>query len=207
MTARKKPAKAAKTTKRGTSRASAADRRRLFVEAMLTNGGNKRQAAIAAGYKEGRAADKAAERMSHDVAVIRELEARRAEVLEVAQQNTGMTVERILREVARLAMFDVRKLYDEAGNLKPVHLLDDDTAAAIASVEVDEIKVEGVYIGNTKKLKVFDKNSALEKAMKHLGQYDLDNEQKRPSGAQIGVLSVALDFDKVRARSRTAMSA
>ena len=35
--------------------------------------------------------------------------------------------------------------------------------------------------GRTTKLKVWDKNAALEKAMKHLGLYEKDNSQRAPN--------------------------
>ena len=40
-------------------------------------------------------------------------------------------VDRVLTEYAKLAFLDIRKAFDEDGNLKPIHELDDDTAAAI----------------------------------------------------------------------------
>jgi phage terminase small subunit len=163
-----------KRVKAGTSKASAAQRRALFVEAMTGNGGNKYQAAVAAGFPEGEAAKKAATRLSEDVRVREAIEKRRAE----AVAKAGLSVERTLLEVARLAYSDVRKLYKPDGSLIPVHELDDDAAATVASVEVDEIGMEGVVVGHTKKIKHWDKNSALEKAMKHLGLYEKDNAQR-----------------------------
>jgi phage terminase small subunit len=44
--------------------------------------------------------------------------------------------EKTLIEAARLAFSDIRKLFDENGNLKAVHELDDDTAGAIKKVKV-----------------------------------------------------------------------
>ena len=51
-------------------------------------------------------------------------------------------------------------------------------AAALASVEVDELREEGAVVGVTQKIKFWDKNSAIEKAMKHLGMFERDNAQK-----------------------------
>lgn len=160
--------------KAGTSAASAQQRKRLFALAFIENGGNKRAAAIAAGYKEGRAADKAGERLSQDVAVKALIEEARKEAVKTA----GLSVERTLQEVARVAYFDVRKLFKEDGTMKPAHELDDDTAAALSQIDVDEIVLDKVVVGHTRKIKVFDKNAALEKAMKHLGLYEKDNKQQ-----------------------------
>ena len=40
-----------------------------------------------------------------------------------------ITVERVLAEYAKLAFLDIRKAFDEKGHLKPIHQLDDETAA------------------------------------------------------------------------------
>lgn len=97
--------------------------------------------------------------------------------------NTGIaSASRVLLEASRLALFDPRKLFREDGTPKPINELDDDTAAALAGLEVVET-FEGsgndrVFVGYTKKYKVADKNSALEKLFKHHGLYEKDNNQK-----------------------------
>lgn len=191
-----------KKAKAGTSKASTAQRKALFVEAYITNGGNATEAAIAAGFTKRSAGSR-----GHELVKDREISAaisqRKAEALESAKEITGLSIERTLREVARVAYFDVRKLYDEDGRLRKVHELDDDTAAGLASVEIDEIGIEGVVIGHTKKVKVWDKNAALEKAMKHLGQYELDNAQKpAPAIHLAGVKSVK--FEPLKGRGKSA---
>lgn len=97
--------------------------------------------------------------------------------------NTGVaSAARVLLEASRLATFDPRKLFREDGKPKPVNELDDDTAAALAGIDVVE-EFEGSgddrrFVGYTKKYKVADKNSALEKLFKHHGLYEIDNRQK-----------------------------
>lgn len=175
--ATKKKGKAKARPKAGTSKASAVQRRTLFIDAYLANGENGTQAAVTAGYKPGRAAEKAAQRMSQDVVVRAALDARR----ESLKEKSGLSVERTLREVRRLAYADIRKLYNDDGSLKLPTELDDDAAAMVSAFEVDEL-FEGTgkdreQIGYTKKAKLHDKNSALEKAMKFHGLYEKDNEQ------------------------------
>lgn len=108
-----------------------------------------------------------------------------ARVSEIRERitNTGIaSASRVLLEASRLALFDPRKLFREDGTPKPINELDDDTAAALAGLEVVET-FEGsgndrVFVGYTKKYKVADKNSALEKLFKHHGLYEKDNNQK-----------------------------
>src|SRR3990167_848423 len=171
-----------KHVKAGTSKEAAAMRKVLYAEAFVENGGHKHDAAVTAGYKPGRAADKAAERLSQDVAVQQLIVDRRASAIKAAEIETGLTVNGILREVRRLATNDPRKLFDKDGRMLEVHELDDDTAACISSVEIEE-QFEGRgeekhSVGFLKKLKLWDKNSALEKGMKHLGLFEKDNSQK-----------------------------
>lgn len=97
--------------------------------------------------------------------------------------NAGIaSAERVLLEASRIATFDPRKLFKDDGSPKPIMELDDDTAAALAGLDIHE-EYEGsgndrVFIGYAKKYKVADKNSALEKLFKHHGLYELDNKQK-----------------------------
>jgi phage terminase small subunit len=89
-----------------------------------------------------------------------------------------VSAERVIREVAALAFSDVRKMFNDDGALKKIHELDDATAASIASIEVDEIYSGDKIIGVTKKIKMWDKNSAQERLCKHLGLFREDNSQK-----------------------------
>lgn len=109
------------------------------------------------------------------------IEARTREIQEKLQQNTEITKERVLRELGRLAFFDLRKLYKEDGTLKAPHELDDDTAAALASIETEEL-FEGrgesrEHVGTLRKVKAFNKAEAIRDAMKHLGLFEKHNKQ------------------------------
>ena len=159
-------------TKAGTSKRSAEDKKRLFVEVYLSNGGNATDAALAVGYKKAGAGVQGC-RMLKDAKVQAILSKRTGEVFDTFQ----ITTERTLRELARLAYSDIRKLFNEDGSMKAINELDDDTAAAIASIETDEIRVDGTVVGYTRKIKLNDKRGALDMAMKHRGLYELDNEQ------------------------------
>lgn len=109
----------------------------------------------------------------------------RTRVKEIQAEHANrlsITHERVLLEIARLALFDPRNLFRADGTPKPINELDDNTAAAIAGLEVlEEFEGSGEdrkFIGYTKKYKVADKNAALEKLAKHLGLYERDNKQK-----------------------------
>lgn len=86
-------------------------------------------------------------------------------------KRTEITQDRVLKERARLAFFDVRKLLDNAGNPLPIQALDDDTAAAIAGLDVVTIGNAEAGEGQILKIKWADKSAHLTALEKHLGMY------------------------------------
>jgi phage terminase small subunit len=83
-----------------------------------------------------------------------------SEAEERALGKARLSTERVLRELARAIFADPRKLYDEKGRLKPIHSLDDDTAAAVASLDVDAMVGTGPQrraIGGITKVRFVDK--------------------------------------------------
>lgn len=160
---------------RGLTRRNAA-----FVAAFLKCR-NATQAAISAGYSEGSARQQGA-RLMANADIRAEIDAHQAEVLERAKQETGVSLERTLVEIARIAFFDPRRLFGQDGEPLPITELDDETAAVIAGLDVLE-EWEGVgenrrLVGHVKKWKLSDKKGALDMLMKHLGGYEVDNKQK-----------------------------
>ena len=177
----KKKALAKPRVKAGTSKAAAAARRVAVAHAYIVNGRNWTQAAVTAGYKPGRAAEKAGERASKDVVV----QGLIAEATKKAAQASYLQVELTLREISRAAYFNPKKLYDEAGHLIPVHNLPDEVAAALHSLEeLEEFEGHGDgrrKVGTIKKVRWLNKLDALEKAMRYHGLYKEDNQQRGES--------------------------
>jgi len=104
------------------------------------------------------------------------------EKTDAVAEQADITQERVLKEVARIGLFDARKLFDGAGNPLPITELDDDVAAAIAGIKVREIPIgDDGKLATITEYKIADKNSALEKLMKYLGAYEKDNAQKAKS--------------------------
>jgi len=129
---------------------------------------NGKQAAIRAGYTVRRAEVTASELLSN-----RKVSEAVTEMMAKREQRTEITQDRVLQELARIAFFDPRKLLRPDGTPKPIQELDDDTAAAVCGLDVTE-EFEGSgddrkFVGNTKKFKISDKNTALTNAMRHLG--------------------------------------
>lgn len=128
---------------------------------------NATQAAIRAGYSSKTAGEQAV-RLLGNVKVSEALQ----KALEARQKRTQVTADRVLLELARLGLSDVRKLFDENGNLKKIQELDDDAAACVSSVKVvEKAGGDGDQLLWVKEVKLWDKNSALEKIGKHLKMF------------------------------------
>jgi phage terminase small subunit len=108
------------------------------------------------------------------------------------QEKTGITQERVLQAYAAVAFSDIRKFYNEDGTLKKITDLDDDSSAAMAGMEIEELfegsGMDRFQVGVTKKIKRWDKVKALDSLAKHLGMFEVDNKQK----SQITVIDVVV---------------
>lgn len=104
--------------------------------------------------------------------------------LKEQQKRTEITADDTLRETARVAFSDIRKLFNEDGSMKSIHELDEATAAAVSGVDLIVQKSMQGEDGNevllgVKKIKLWDKVSALEKLGKH---FKLFVERKEVTG-------------------------
>jgi phage terminase small subunit len=174
--------------KRGTSKAAAAQRKRLFAEKFLALGENWTQAAIAIGHKPGSAAEKAGHRASKDVQVQALIAEGRVRAVAAAKA----TSDEVLISAARQMRFDARKLVDDKGKKKALHQIDDDTALAIDAVEIDGVKIR------------VNRAAAREQLMRHLGLFEADNRQQPAPVLKVGKLTARLSFDNVRSRAKAA---
>jgi len=125
--------------------------------------------------KKEEAAAASASKLLRNPKVSKYLHERTEEIATKVIEKTDITVERVLREYAKLGFFDARKLFNKDGSPVDITELDDDTAAAIVGVDVLEAW-EGrgknrTFIGYIKKYKVADKKGALDSIAKYLGMF------------------------------------
>lgn len=154
----------------------------------LARGLSASEAYVAAGYKESRSA---ASRLSTNVNV----EARVAELVNKGAEKAEATVERVLKELSRIGFSDLRRAFDVNGRLLRPEEWDDDTAAAIASVEVVTRNIGDGEVEHVHKIKVWDKNSALEKIAKHLGMFIERVEHAGKDGGPLVINIAGRDAD------------
>jgi len=136
---------------------------------------NATQAAIRAGYSP-RTANEQAARLLAKVSVRSYIDQRMAEL----SRRTGVTQERIIRELARIAFLDPTRVI----NMGTAELADDaseDDRAAIAAVKVKRIPTEAGE-GVEREIKLHDKIRALELLGKRFGMF-IDRQQVEVQGA------------------------
>ncbi|MGH6629014.1 MAG: terminase small subunit [Burkholderiales bacterium] len=158
----------------GTSKKAAAERESRFVNAYIGNGENATRAYMDV-YGSTNTGSAAVEghKLLKRPKVAAMLERRRAEL----RRKFGLTSDRVIYELARVSYFNPKRLVDQNGKAIPLHRLDDDTAAALASIEVTETEVKGkgtnkVITTRCLKGRPFNKPIALEKSIKILHLYE-----------------------------------
>lgn len=155
---------------------------------------NGKEAAIRAGYSA-----RSAYRIAHELLQRPVVSAAMTAAMAARAERTGITVDRVLRELARVAFFDPRRLLNADGTPKQISDLDDDTAAALAGMDVTEewagTGADRVMVGVTKKFKLPNKVEALALAMKHLGMLREKVEVSGPNGGPIPVARQLSDAD------------
>ncbi len=80
-----------------------------------------------------------------------------------------ITPGRVLAEEARIAFADPRAVYGPDGEPLPPHRLDEDTARALAAMEVVESTTKSGETTVRRKYKFWDKRAALDRLARHLG--------------------------------------
>ncbi|KZL02196.1 Terminase small subunit [Pseudovibrio sp. Ad5] len=132
---------------------------------------NATQAAIRSGYSEKTAYKIGAENLSKPQI---------QERISVAQNERSERVQvdgdRVLQELAKIGFSDLRKLFTPAGHLLPPDQWPEDVSGAISSLKVitkpgEEDKDGNKTVEHVHEIKLWDKNSALEKIAKHLGMF------------------------------------
>lgn len=84
------------------------------------------------------------------------------------EERTEVTQDRVIKELANIAFFNIKNVYSKVGELKNIEDIEEETARAIASVKVLQQK-------ETTEIKTWDKVKALELLGKHIGMFKETN--------------------------------
>ena len=138
------------------------DKQKRFVEEYLIDL-NATQAAIRAGYSP-KTANEQGNRLLTNVSVQTELNKQMAK----RSRRTGVTQDRVVRELAKIAFLDMTQVVDDHGRIK-----DDATPEDRACIESIKYKSSSGDQGESveREVKVASKLKALELLGKHLGMY------------------------------------
>jgi len=110
----------------------------------------------------------------HAILNLKVVKNRIQELWNEAAEEVGVTPQRVLQEISRVAFASIRDIYDDQGNPIPMHELDDDTAATIVGVDIetkwerDSPASDNVSPVVTKKIRRADKMAALSILAKHV---------------------------------------
>lgn len=123
---------------------------------------NATQAAIRAGYSE-----KSAKEIGCQNLTKLNIQKKISELKKEHSERTGITIDRILNGLASIAFSDIRKLFLN-GSLVPVQEWDDETAAAVAGLDVVTVSKGEGEVEYVAKVKTNDRLRALDKLYNHL---------------------------------------
>lgn len=102
------------------------------------------------------------------LAWVKQDEERETALVMAETAGSRVMVKHILEELKRIGLVDIRRAYNEQGALKPMAEIPTEVAAAIVSVETEEMLVGGELVGQIRKVKFSDKLRALELLGKNL---------------------------------------
>ncbi len=123
-------------------------------------------------YNAGGMTDKQCDEEACKLAASPKISQRLAELISGLQERNTITREKVMAEYAKLAFFDPRKLFRADGTPKDITELDDQTAAALAGLDVRETVVgDGEDLCRILKYKLADKKGALDSISKILGMF------------------------------------
>jgi len=154
---------------------------------------NGTQASIRAGYSPGSASEQGAELLAHS-SVRAHIDRRLAE----ASKRTGVNVDRVIRELARISFASPARVIANDGSIM-VDASEDDLAA-IQSIKVKTTKGKN---GTTveREVRFYDKNKSLELAGKHIGMFIERKELTINNNFDVTKLSteeIRIELDKQR---------
>jgi len=151
-------------------------KQKMFVQEYLIDL-NATQAAIRAGYSK-----RTAKVMGYENLTKPYIQTEIKKEIDARSNRTHITQDMVLKEYAKLAFFDPRDFFDKDDNLKRIVDLDDDSAAALAGMDIQvrfTKNKDGELVKDmVKKIKLIDKRGALDSVAKHLNMFDKDNNRK-----------------------------
>ena len=157
---------------------------------------NGKQAAIRAGFSAKTAMEQAS-RLLSNVKVSERIQ----ELQQKRQKRTDITADKVIIELAKIAFFDIRKIFDDNGNLISPHDLEDEVACAIASIKtrIEKSGPDKEDWAEIKEYRANDKLRALEMLARHFGIFAKENDDPSDNNTKtkyVGFVSMSEEKKK-----------
>lgn len=149
---------------------------------------NATQAAIRAGYSVDTAKEIGCQNLTK-VNIQEKIQSLRKQLSE----NTQITSEMVIAELAKIGFSNVQDFVNGGNSILELKHLERHKVAAVSAVETI-IKEDGTILS---KIKFHDKVTALEKLGRHLGIFEKDNEQLKPTTSVIIPDKMKVSIDKI----------
>jgi len=101
-----------------------------------------------------------------------------AELRDRVAKAADVTLERWMREQARIAYADPLELYNDDGSLKPISDMSPDARATISGIDLETRKIGDDDEIHVAKIRQHSKTAAQESIGRALGAYEKDNRQR-----------------------------
>ncbi len=157
------------------------DKQKKFCEEYIIDF-NQTQSAIKAGYSA-----KTAYSIGNENLKKPDIQAYIKELLSKREERTQITADMVVKEWAKIAFFDIRKIFHKEGGLLNPHDLDDETATVISSIKARDVKV-GDDIETIKEYRLNDKMKALDMLAKHLGMFEKEKEDNNDPNVNLEIV-------------------
>lgn len=138
-------------------------RQKLFVAEYLVDL-NATAAATRAGYSPRTAAQQGSRLLSNV-----KVQAAIAEGKQARAQRVELSQDRVLEELCHIAFLDPFEAFTDEGAFRSHAELPDSFRRAVSGLEVDELRIEGQTVGQTRKVRFVPKLQALTMLARHLG--------------------------------------
>jgi phage terminase small subunit len=158
------------------------EREELFVRSMVEDPSSPVKAAEKAGYAPGYGCQLVSTSMMQRLDILDAINAGRRLVHARIAEETGVTVSQLVKLLFQMASVDIADLYDEDGNVLPIHQIPAHARVAIESLDTEEVfegrGVDRKHVADVRKVRLTKRNESIDKLMRHLGGYELDNRQQ-----------------------------
>jgi len=154
---------------------------------LVAKGDLPEDAYITVGYSK-KGARQAAHKLLQRTDIIERKNEIESAIAEKVVEKTAIDEARVIEELSHSALFDIRSMFDEEGNMIPIHKLPENVTRAIASIDVQTTwqgKGEEAEPVTTKKIKFVCKKSSLELIGKNLKMWTEKQEITGKDGEPI----------------------